>query len=333
MNFRFRSAATPFMLRAAAIAAFALACGSQAVHAANYPAKPVKIIVPQTPGTVSDLFARALAKDLAARLGQPFIVENKTGAGTAIGSSYVAKSAPDGYTVLVTMNSHFQSPAINKVSYDPVADFTPVTMMLEGPLVAVAHPSIPANNFAEFIDYVKKQGDHATYGSPGVGTATHLHSVIIQDLIGSKMRHIPAAGFGAALMDVMQNSTTMILSGVENAQPLQKSGKAKLLAVTGSERIDVLPEVGSLAEAGVHSPVDLSIYVAMFAPAGTPKPIVDLLYKTTSESMKTPEMLAWMHERGYRGMLPTPEEFAKIGRNEFEFWKKAVAQHGLRVND
>jgi tripartite-type tricarboxylate transporter receptor subunit TctC len=319
--------------RFAVAAALSLACAGTAHAADAFPTRPIKIVVPLSPGTAGDSFARMMSDGLAAKLGQSVVVENKPGAASAIGTNYVAKAEPDGYTLLMSMNTHYLTPATRKTPYDPVTDFTPVGKVVYGPLVIVTHPSTPAGNFPEFVSYLKKQGDQATFSSPGVGSTTHLYTVVLQDMLGTNMRHIPANGMTTALMDTMQNSATMLITGIDSGGPLVKSGKLKALAVTGPRPLEAFPGVSTLEQAGHKPPVDLSVFVGMYAPAGTPKAIVDRLNKAVAEVMDTPQMRASVQEKGYELALGTPEEFAAFNRREFEFWQKMVKQHGLQAND
>ncbi|MDX3907654.1 MAG: tripartite tricarboxylate transporter substrate binding protein [Pigmentiphaga sp.] len=294
-----------------------------------YPSRPVKIVVPYTPGTSPDTFSRLLSEKLAARLGQSVVVENKPGASAAIGTAYVAKAAPDGYTIMMSLNTHVVTPASRKTPYDPIKDFAPIGQIASGQLAVLTHPAIPAKTFPEFVAYLKKMGEDASYSSPGLGSTTHLFTLVLQDMLGTKMRHIPANGMGPAAMDVMQNSSTMLIGSVEASRANIASGKLKVLAQTGRMRSRLLPDVPSVAESG-YPDYDLTIWVGMYAPAGTPRSIVQRLHDEVGAIMDTPQMRETVLEKGYDVVLTSPEAFGELNRREFARWKDVVARHGLQ---
>ncbi|MDH2236532.1 tripartite tricarboxylate transporter substrate binding protein [Pigmentiphaga sp. GD03639] len=296
----------------------------------DYPSRPIKIVVPYTPGTSPDTLSRLLSEKLAARLGQSVVVENKPGAAAAIGTAYVAKAAPDGYTLMMSLNTHVITPASRKTPYDPVKDFAPIGQIASGQMLILTHPSVPAKTFPEFVAYLKKMGDEVSYSSPGPGSTTHLYSLVLQDMLGTKMRHIPANGMGVAAMDVMQNSSTMLISTVEASRANVASGKLKPMAQTGRLRSQLVPDLPTVAESG-YPDYDLSIWVGMYAPAGTPKAIVQRLHDEIGAIMGAPQMRKDLLEKGYDVVLTSPEEFAELNRKEFARWKDVVARHGLQA--
>jgi len=316
--------------------ALTLALGAAAAHGqaadkaeGGYPSRLVRIVVPSTPGTSADTLSRLLSEKLAARLGQSVVVENKPGAAAAIGTAYVAKAAPDGYTLMMSLNTHVITPASRKTPYDPVRDFAPIGQIASGQMLVLTHPSVPAKTFPEFVAYLKKMGDNASYSSPGPGSTTHLYSLVLQDMLGTKMRHIPANGMGVAAMDVMQNSSTMLISTVEASRANMASGKLKPMAQTGKLRSQLVPDLPTVAESG-YPDYDLSIWVGMYAPAGTPKAIVQRLHDEIGAIMGAPQMRKELLEKGYDVVLTSPEEFAELNRKEFARWKDVVARHGLQ---
>ncbi|MPS29190.1 MAG: tripartite tricarboxylate transporter substrate binding protein [Alcaligenaceae bacterium] len=295
----------------------------------GYPSRLVRIVVPYTPGTSADALARLLSDKLAARLGQSVVVENRPGAAAAIGTAYVAKAPPDGYTLMMSLNTHVITPASRKTPYDPVKDFAPIGQIASGQMLVLTHPSTPARTFPEFVAYLKKMGDDASYSSPGPGSTTHLYSLVLQDMLGTRMRHIPANGMGVAAMDVMQNSSTMLISTVEASRANVASGKLKPMAQTGRLRSQLVPDLPTVAESG-YPDYDLSIWVGMYAPAGTPKAIVQRLHDEVGAIMGTPQMRKDLLEKGYDVVLTSPEAFAELNRKEFARWKDVVARHGLQ---
>ncbi len=317
---------------AAAVATAVAALPMQADAQAPYPSRPIKIVVPYTPGSGADTIARLLSNDLATALGQPVIVENKVGAASAIGTAAVAKAAPDGLTLLMALNTHVITPASRKTPYHPLNDFAPIGRIATGQMVVMVHPSIPANTFGQFVEYLHKRGDEASYSSPGMGSTTHLYTLVVQDAIGSSMRHIPANGMTVALMDVMQNQSTMVIGAVENARINIAAGKLKALAQTGKIPSPTFPNVPTLAQLGYPN-IDLSIWIGLYAPAGTPRPIIDKLNKVMRSVAETPAIRATLTERGYDLALSSPEEFAAVNQREFALWTQVVQKHGVRAAD
>ncbi|VCU68854.1 Tripartite tricarboxylate transporter family receptor [Pigmentiphaga humi] len=318
---------------ALAAAPLALAVQAQFAFAADgaYPNRPIKIIVPYTPGTSADTFARMLSEPLGQRLGQTVVVENKAGAATAIGTAFVAKAPPDGYTLMMSLNSHVITPASRKSPYDPVKDFDAIGQIVDGQLAVLVHPSNPADTFPQLVEHLRKQGDAASYSSPGTGSTTHLYTLVLQDMLGTKMRHIPANGMNVATMDVMQNNSTMIIGTVENARTLVASGKLKAIAQTGKTPSPSLPGVPSIAQSG-YPDFDFSTYLGLYAPAGTPREIILRLNKEVGAVMDTPQMRRSASEKGYDVVLTSPEAFAELTRREFEQWKRVIKDHGLQAD-
>ena len=297
-----------------------------------YPNRPIKIVVPYSPGTTVDTLVRVISNDLSKELGQAIVVENKVGAASAIGTAYAAKSAPDGYTLLMAQNTHVITPASRKTPYNPVTDFSPIGGMATGQMVVLVNPSVPATNFAQLVDYLRKSRDDATYSSPGVGSTGHLFSLVLQDTIGSTMRHVPANGMTVAVMDVMQNNTTLVLSGIESTLPGTAGGRLRAIALTGKSSSRLLPNVPSVAQSG-YPDFDLSLWIGLYAPAGTPRPIIDRLNKALRSVVNTPAIKQSMADKGFDAALSSPEEFGALTRREFDQWTKVVEKYGLRTNE
>ncbi len=299
---------------------------------APFPARPVKIIVPYTPGASADMIARLISNELANDLGQPIVVENKAGAASIIGTSFVAKAPADGYTVMMALNTHVITPASRKAPYDPIADFAPIGQIATGQMMVLVNPSVPATTFPQLVDYLRKRGDSATYSTPGVGSTTHLYTLALQEAIGTNMRHIPANGMNVAVMDVMQNSSTMLIGPVESARTHIASGRLRALAQTGKQPSPLFPNVPTVERSG-YPDVNLSIWVGMYAPAGTPRPIIDRLNRALRTVVGNAAIRESLSEKGYDPALSSPDEFAALNRREFALWSQLIQKNGLRTND
>ena len=329
MKFRF----TVGLSRALMGALFGTALFSGVAHAqAPFPARPVKIIVPYTPGASADMIARLISNELATDLGQPIVVENKAGAASIIGTSFVAKAPADGYTVMMALNTHVITPASRKAPYDPIADFAPIGQIATGQMMVLVNPSVPATTFPQLVDYLRKRGDGATYSTPGVGSTTHLYTLALQEAIGTNMRHIPANGMNVAVMDVMQNSSTLLIGPVESARTHIASGRLRALAQTGKQPSPLFPNVPTVERSG-YPDVNLSIWVGMYAPAGTPRPIIDRLNRALRTVVGNAAIRESLSEKGYDPALSSPDEFAALNRREFALWSQLIQKNGLRTND
>jgi tripartite-type tricarboxylate transporter receptor subunit TctC len=314
-------------------ALFGTALFSGVAHAqAPFPARPVKIIVPYTPGASADMIARLISNELATDLGQPIVVENKAGAASIIGTSFVAKAPADGYTVMMALNTHVITPASRKAPYDPITDFAPIGQIATGQMMVLVNPSVPATTFPQLVDYLRKRGDGATYSTPGVGSTTHLYTLALQEAIGTNMRHIPANGMNVAVMDVMQNSSTLLIGPVESARTHIASGRLRALAQTGKQPSPLFPNVPTVERSG-YPDVNLSIWVGMYAPAGTPRPIIDRLNRALRTVVGNAAIRESLSEKGYDPALSSPDEFAALNRREFALWSQLIQKNGLRTND
>ena len=310
--------------------ATALLTSTQATHAAagDYPQRPVRIVVPYSPASSADLLARLLTEKLTTRLNQTFIVENRPGAAGSIGTAYVATAAADGYTLMMSPTTHVINSAFRKTSYDPIKDFAPIAMVAQGPFLIVCNPANPAKNLKEFVDQLKADGDKATYSSPGIASTTHLYTALFQNVVGSKMRHVPAKNFTSGMMDVVQNQVTLMVLPVDVAQPLITAGKLRAIAQTGKKRSAQAPDLPTVAESGFPD-YDAEIWIGLYAPAGTPKDIIAKLNAQAREVFNSPEMVQQIAQKGLDVEVTSPEQFQALNKAEYARWAEVIKQSGI----
>jgi tripartite-type tricarboxylate transporter receptor subunit TctC len=298
---------------------------------AQYPGKAVRIIVPYPPGGTSDILARLSAARLTESMGQPFLVENRPGASGTIGSQAVAKSAPDGYTlVLGTISSHGIVSAVSTTPYDPVKDFAPVTVIGSTPNVITVHPDLPAKNFAELLKLARAKPGKLNFGSTSPGGSPHMSAELLKMMAGVDMVHVPYKGAGPMLIDLIGGQIQVGFDNLPSSMVHIKSGKVRAVAVTTAKRWPGTPDVPTVAESGVPG-YEVSGWFGLLAPAGTPKPVIDALYKAASAMLKQPDVQKQMLELGAEPGGNAPDAFAKQVAGEVEKWKKVVAATGVKV--
>jgi tripartite-type tricarboxylate transporter receptor subunit TctC len=296
-----------------------------------WPGKPIRIIVPFAPGAFTDASARLLAKELGDQLGQPVIVENKTGAGGTIGADAVAKAAPDGYTLLITETSFAMTPALYaKLPYDPVKDLVPVSQYADATAVLMARNGFPAKSVKELVALAKSKPEGVTYGSAGLGSSSHLPIEWLQSLTGTKMLHVPFKGAAASIPELVAGRVDLVMSSVATGGPYIAAGKVEPLAVTGKERSPALPNVPTFAEAGLPD-YRMSYWFGVFAPAGTPKDVVTRLEQEVAKAMKSPSLREAFAKQGARTVGNTSAQFTKFVGDEIDLWKKVVATANVKV--
>jgi tripartite-type tricarboxylate transporter receptor subunit TctC len=311
----------------------ALAALPATVVAQDWPTKPVTVIVPWPAGGPSDIAARPIAKGLQEALGQPFVIDNRGGAGGNIGSALVAKGPADGSTILVTSSAPIViNPSVYKtMPFNPATELTPVTNLLRVPLVLVVHPSVPAKNLQELVAYVKGKKGDIQYASSGNGTPQHLTGELFKTTAKLDMVHVPYKGSAPAINDVVGGHAPMMFDSTIAILPFIKSGKVKAIAVTGAKRSAELPDVPTFAEAGVPG-VESYAWYGMFVNAKTPKAIVDKLNAATVAYMKQPEFQRILKDTGSEFVGDTPERFAAFTKAEADKWGRIAKATGATVD-
>jgi len=292
-----------------------------------WPNRPVKIIVPFTPGTGIDILARTLGQKLAEEWKQGVVVENRPGASGAIGTEVVAKSPPDGYTLLMTANTIVIAPSLHKKNgYDAIKDFTPVAPVAIGRLGLVVNPSVKADSVKELVALAKASPGKLTYASPGSGTPHHLAMELFKQRVGADILHVPYKGTGGAVQDLIGGRVNMMFLPIHVALPQVKAGKLRLLAAGGTRRAAVTPDVPSLAEASGVSDIDVDIWYAMYAPAGTPAAIVAKLNHDVNALLKDPQVVEVLAKQGLTPTGGSEQELADLTRNDFARWANVVRE-------
>ena len=323
----------PTFLQAAiaAIGATALLFAA-ATKAQDYPSRPIRVIVPFSPGGAVDGPMRIVAQELGKRLNQQVIVENKPGAGATLGTEIVAKSAPDGYTLLLASQTNAISASLYRtLSYDPIEDFAPISLIGREPGVLVVHPSLPAKTFAELVAYAKERPGKLDYASSGNGSGQHLFMALLLSSTGMQMNHIPYKGSGQATADLLGGQVLVSIPGTAGMVGHIKAGKLRALAVTGAQRSPQLPDVPTVMESGVPG-YEAYVWLGLLAPKATPQPIIDKLHRELMQALATPEVKTYMSNAGIELVGSTPAEFNKFFRAEKDLWAKVVRDTGAKVD-
>ena len=298
-----------------------------ALHAqAPFPSKPIRIIVPFPPGGANDFLARLLAERMMPSLGQPVIVDNKAGAAGNIATEFLARQPADGYTLIVSASTHITNPSFySRLPFDPIKDFEPVTLAVTIPFVLAVNPSVPANNVREFIALARARPGTLTYGTAGIGTPHHLAAELLKSMTAIDMVHVPYKGGGPIIPALLTGEVSAAIAAINSLFPLIKSGKIRALGLAGPERLPILPDVPTIAESGPVPGYDVDSWLAVLAPAGTPKPIVARLNGEINRIVRDPQVSA---ERlapiGLNGVGSTPERLGEVMRSDLAKWAKVV---------
>jgi len=315
-----------------AVAAFSILLAS-AGHslAQGWPNRPIRMVVPYTPGGYTDLMARLVGQKISEALGQPIVFENKPGANAIIGTDVVAKAAPDGYTFGTVIAAHAVNATLNpKLPYDTLKDFTYVSLMSVAPLIMIAHPSLPANNVKELVALAKTKPGQLNFASSGVGAAAHLTMEMFKSRTGIEMQHIPYKGTAGALQDTVGGQINVMFDIVGPLMPQVRSGNAKAIVVTAKERIPAAPDVPTMAEQGVPDFVS-GTWAGIIAPAGTPKEIVDRVAAEARKALADPAMKAKLAEQGIVAVGDGPDEFRVFVTDEIARWSKVITDAGIKM--
>ena len=304
-----------------------------AASAQSYPSKPVRLVVPFAPGGTTDLIARIVSERMGQLLGQQVIVENKAGAGGAIGAMEVVRAAPDGYTLsMATVSTTAANPAINpKIPYDPVTDFVAIINIAATPNLIAVHPSFAARDYKGFVDLVRRNPGKFSYASSGTGGIGHLQTELFKSLSGTFITHIPYRGAGPALNDVIAGQVPIIFDNLPSALPFVKDGRLVPIVVAAPRRLAVLPNVPTFQEIGL-APVNRMAYYGLLAPKGTPKEIVDRIHAAAKASLDDPAVRKRIEDTGSLIVANSPAEFAAQIRAELDVYKKVVAEQKLKLD-
>ena len=318
---------------ALAVLAFAFAAAPLIAAGQSYPTKPVKLVVTFPPGSTPDIVARALATRLQAAMSQPFVVENRAGAGGNIGADAVAKAAPDGYTLLVSTNGVF---SINKSLYksmpfDPDKDLAPISLLATAPQMLVVQPKLGVHTFQEFLDYARRNPGKLSYGSVGAGSASHLTMELLKNAAGIAIVHVPYKGFPPAVTDMLAGNIDAMFAIIPGVLQHVKAGTMTGLAVTALKRSPLAPDVPSVAELG-YPQLESLAWIGLAAPAGTPKGIIDRLSVETMRGMHAPEVMGLLGKQGFDVVAGSPEDFVRWIRSEADKWSKVVRLSGAKVD-
>ena len=309
-------------------AAFAQTAFAQAA----WPAKPIRYIVPFAPGGTTDILARVVGEKLAIALGQPIVIENKPGQGGSAGAAELARAAPDGYTIGGgTISSHaINATLYDKLSYDPVTSFAPITLYATLPNMLVLHPSVPATNVREFIALLKANPEKYSFGSAGNGTSQHISGELFKTMAGVRMQHIPYRGSGPMVTELLGGTLPAAFDNITTVVPHIKAGKLRALAVTTAQRSSAAPDVPTLSESGLAG-FDISSWQGVFAPAGTPAAIVERLYAEIARILKQPDVIKRFNELGLDLSGMPSAEFAALVKNDVVRLGKIVRDSGARA--
>jgi tripartite-type tricarboxylate transporter receptor subunit TctC len=302
------------------------ACGQE------WPTRPIRFILPFPPGGSTDILGRLIAERLSAGLGQPVVTENRGGAGGNVGAEAAARAAPDGYTFVLVAPSLAISPTLySKINYDPVKDFAPVSLVATVPNVMITQASLPAQSLQEFIAYAKSKPGALNFGSGGAGTSNHLAGELFNIVAGTNLVHIPYKGVNLAMQDVLAGNVHLVFIGIPAAAPHIRSGKLRALAIVAQQRSGALPDVPTVAEAGMRD-FEVTTWYGVLAPAGTPAPIIQRVNAELVKVMHSPELKDKLAGSGTEPRTSTPEEFAAYIKSEIAKWGEVIRKAGVKAD-
>jgi len=318
------------LFRAVGACVIVFACSS-AAQAQNWPNRPIRMVVPYTPGGYTDLMARLVSQKMSEALGQPFVIENKPGANAVIGTDSVAKAAPDGYTFGTVIAAHSVNPTLNpKLPYDTLKDFTYVSLTSVAPLILIAHPSVQANTIKELIALAKAKPGVLNFASSGIGSAAHLTMEMLKSREGINLQHVPYKGTSGALQDTVGGNINVMFDVIGPLMSQVLPGNAKAIVVTAKDRVPAAAGVPTMAEAGVPDFVS-GTWSGIIAPAGTPKEIVDRIALEAKKALTDPELKKKLDDQGIVAMGTTPDETRAFVTEEIARWRKVIVDAGVKV--
>jgi tripartite-type tricarboxylate transporter receptor subunit TctC len=312
-----------------ALAMLSLAAAAPS-RAQDYPSHPVKMIVPFGAGGPTDIFTRLLAEELRKALKEPFVMENRPGAGTIIGTEAAAKSPPDGYTLLmISATQTTTETLVPTKSYKLLRDFVPVASLLNSELVMVVHPSVPVNTVKDFIALARSKPGALNYASSGVGSNYHMAGELFKNLTGTDILHVPYKGSSGARNDIISGQIEMMFDSVPSMAPMIQAGRVKALGTTGKVRSAILPDIPTLSEAGVPG-YEATIWIGRMAPAGTPQPIVTLLSSEINKILARADVIEAWRKQGATPMSMTPDQFGEYVQSEIDKWARVIKANGIK---
>jgi tripartite-type tricarboxylate transporter receptor subunit TctC len=315
------------------LATSVLAATAPGALAADYPNKPIRLIVPFAAGGTTDFLARAVAQKLGQNMGASIVVDNRPGAGGNIGSDIVAKSEPDGYTLLLgTVGTHAINASLyKKMPYDTVKDFAPISLIASVPNILVANPKVPANNVKELLALAKSKPGELSFASSGNGSSIHLSGELFKSMAGVDMMHVPYKGSGPAVTDLVGGQVNMMFDNMPSSLPHVKAGRLKALAVTSAKRSPAMPNLPTIAESGVPG-YEATAWFGLLAPAGTPPAVVKKLNTELVKVLKSPDVIERLSSQGAEPVSDTPEQFAAYIKSEMAKWAKVVKSSGAQID-
>jgi tripartite-type tricarboxylate transporter receptor subunit TctC len=305
----------------------------QPADAQSYPTKPIRMIIPYPPGGGVDAIMRPFAQHISARLGQQIIIDNRGGGGGSIGMEAVARAAPDGYTIVAAITAQLAiNPALYRnLPYDPVKDFAPITLFADGAYLLVVHPSLPVKSVQEFVELARRRPNEIAYASAGNGSGGHLAGALLSSMTGIKILHVPYKGGGPGQVALLSGEVQADFEVWAYSRGLIKEGRIRALGVTTAKRPRAIPDIPTIAEAGVPG-YDSGVWYALLAPAGTPRAIIDRLNRETIVVLNNPEYSKALSEQGIEPIGSTPEELTQYIRRELDKWAKVVKDTGARID-
>ena len=313
------------------VLALAAAIAAGGALAQQFPTKPIRLIVPFAPGGATDYMARTIGQKMSESMGQAVVVENKPGANAILGTDLVAKSPPDGHTMFLCAFGHATNPyLVAKLPYDTVKDLAPVSLLVTGPLLLVAHPSVPATNLKELVAHLKANPGKLNYASGGIGSSQHFATELLISMTGTKMTHIAYKGTAPAYIDLLSGTTSLMFDNMLIALPQVKAGKLKAIAISTAQRSSQAPEVPTVAESGLPG-FETGIWHGFLTTGGSPAPAIERLHREIVKALESPEVKSGFVSRGLNPVGSTPAEFDGFIRNEMAKWSKVIKEAGIKA--